>query len=280
MLTLAMDGVDPLSASLFFLASKLIWLLIRPESLLVGLFLVGILSFWIGRLRAAKALLTTALLALLTIGILPIGLLLIAPMEARHPPGPALRDIAGIIVLGGGEEADRWAASGDIALNQAGERFLAGISLAHRFPEAPLVFTGGTPSLIGAGPATRSLAETIFQAGGIAPSRILIEDRARNTAENASLTRALLEARGQDPTAGNGREGAWVLVTSAYHMPRAVASFEAAGWTNLIPWPTDFRGGVFRERIGWDLARNLDELNTAAKEWVGLFVYRLTGRAD
>lgn len=260
--------------SLFFLASKLVWLLIRPESWLAGLFLIGILALWTNRLRAAKAVLTTGLLALLTIGILPLGLLLIAPLEARHPPAPALGAVAGIIVLGGGEEADRWAASGAIALNEAGERFLAGIALAHRFPEARLVFTGGTPSLIGAGPATKTLAETIFAAGGIAPERIVIEDRARNTAENASLTQALLAAQGEEVNAP------WILVTSAFHMPRAMASFKAAGWDNLTPWPTDFRGGVFRARIGWHLSRNLDELNLAAKEWVGLLAYRLTGRAS
>lgn len=263
--------------SLFFLASKLVWLLIRPESWLAGIFLIGILALWTGRLRAAKALLTTGLLTLLTIGIFPLGLLLIAPLEARHPPAPALETVAGIIVLGGGEEADRWAASGEIALNEAGERFLAGIALAHRFPDAPLVFTGGTPSLIDAGPATKTLAETLFAAGGIAPGRILIEDRARNTAENASLTRALLESRdGVRPESG---DAPWILVTSAFHMPRALASFKAAGWDNLTPWPTDFRGGVFRARIGWHLARNLDELNLATKEWLGILAYRLTGRA-
>ena len=263
--------------SLFFLASKLIWLLIRPESWLAGGFLIGVAALWRGRLRAAKAFLTTTLLALLAIGIFPLGLLLIAPLEARHPSAPALTEIAGIIVLGGGEEADRWAASGQIALNDAGERFLTGIALAHRFPEAPLVFTGGSPRLIGEGPATRSLAETIFMAGGISPERIRIEGHSRNTAENARLTRDLLEGQGgASLTSETGPP--WVLVTSAFHMPRAVASFDAAGWRNLTPWPTDFRGGVFWGRTGWHLGRNLEELSLGAKEWVGLIAYRLTGR--
>lgn len=134
----------------------------------------------------------------------------------------------------------------------------------------------GAPRLIGTGPATRSLAETIFQAGGIAPERILIEDRARNTAENASLTLELLESL---DSATPNNDAPWILVTSAFHMPRAMASFEAAGWTTLTPWPTDFRGGVFSTRIGWQLARNLDELNLATKEWLGILAYRLTGRA-
>lgn len=108
----------------------------------------------------------------------------------------------------------------------------------------------------------------------------MIEDQARNTAENASLTRALLAAQGADGAVDpDGGDAPWILVTSAFHMPRAMASFKAAGWQDLTPWPTDFRGGVFRARIGWHPARNLDELNTAVKEWGGILAYRLTGRA-
>lgn len=259
--------------SLFFIASKLIWFLIRAESWLTGIFLVGTIALWTGRLRVAKALLTTGAIALLSIGVFPLGLLLMEPLETRHPTARMPEAIAGIIVLGGGEEADRWAASGRIALNEAGERFLAGIELAHRFPEAQLVFTGGAPSLLGQGAATKSLVESIFAAGGITPERFLIEDQARNTAENASFARALITAQGKSTDAP------WILVTSAFHMPRAMASFEAAGWQHIIAWPTDFRGGVFRDRIGWNLSRNLDELNTAAKEWIGLLAYNMTGRA-
>lgn len=263
---------------LFFYASKLIWMVIRPESWLAGLFLFGTLALWKNRLRSAKVILSAGLLALFGIGIFPLGLLLIAPLEARYPASPELQKVAGIIVLGGAEEADRWAASGEIALNDAGERFLAGIALAHRFPNVPVVFSGATPNLLGEGTETGPLIERIFTAAGIAPGRILIEGQSRNTAENARLTRELLEV--QDATVQSTDSAAtWIIVTSAFHMPRAVASFEAAGWRTITPWPTDFRGGVYRHRIGWHLAENLEDLNTAAKELVGLIAYRLTYRA-
>ena len=74
--------------------------------------------------------------------------------------------------------------------------------------------------------------------------------------------------------------GPWVLITSAFHMPRAMATFCAAGWRDLVPYPTDYRGGFFWREIGWDFSENLEELNIGIKEWVGLLAYRLTGRSE
>ncbi len=70
----------------------------------------------------------------------------------------------------------------------------------------------------------------------------------------------------------------WVLVTSAFHMGRAMASFEAAGWSSITPHPVDYRTAEFRTAIGWGLAGRLDTFNIALKEWVGRLVYSATGR--
>jgi uncharacterized SAM-binding protein YcdF (DUF218 family) len=108
----------------------------------------------------------------------------------------------------------------------------------------------------------------VLLALGVPAARLLVEDRSRSTAENAAFSLPL--AKGVGP-------GRWVLVTSAFHMPRAVATFCAAGWTGLVPWPTDYRsaGGG----IDWDLTGHLDQLNLALKERAGNLAYRLTGRA-
>lgn len=75
------------------------------------------------------------------------------------------------------------------------------------------------------------------------------------------------------------RAGPWVLVISAFHMPRAVGTFCAAGWRNIIPYPVDFRGAGQLE-LGWDLGGGLSKLNMGLKEWIGLVAYRVTGRMD
>ncbi len=63
-------------------------------------------------------------------------------------------------------------------------------------------------------------------------------------------------------------------------MRRTVVSFCAAGWKNIVPWPTDYRTGGFVERIGWNFAINLNELNVGVTEWIGLAAYSLTGRTS
>lgn len=61
-------------------------------------------------------------------------------------------------------------------------------------------------------------------------------------------------------------------------MGRALASFDAAGWSQIIPHPVDYRTGSFIDGIGWNLAGNLEILNIAIKEWIGRLAYRVTGR--
>ena len=70
----------------------------------------------------------------------------------------------------------------------------------------------------------------------------------------------------------------WVLVTSAFHMPRAMASFRRAGWRGITPYPVDFRSAAFRDQISWDLTEHLRELNIAVKEYLGLAAYGLLKR--
>ncbi len=157
-------------------------------------------------------------------------------------------------------------------VNEAGERFISGVALAHQYPQAKLVFSGGSGSLRDLG-RTRTLqagmAMDLFTSLGVAPDRIQLEGTSRNTAENARNSFALIQ-----PQEGE----TWVLVTSAFHMPRAVRSFESAGWTNIVPWPVDYRSRELRAGVVWNLPRNLKLFNTALKETVGLIAYNLTGR--
>lgn len=256
--------------TLFFVVAKSVWALIRPETVLLALFALAVL---LGHLRVRRASLWTGTLALalaLVIAVLPVARLLYASLESRHPAMPQVEAPVGILILGGGEELGPRRGGGLPQVNEAGERYLAALALAHAHPDAWVMFAGGAATLSGGTGRNARMSARVFEEAGIEPSRILLENSSRNTAENAANA---LSVRPPGTEAGP-----WLLVTSAWHMPRALGTFCAAGWEGLIPWPTDFRSG--RLDPGFNFAQNLRELNTATKEWVGLLGYRATGRTE
>lgn len=258
--------------TIFFIASKLIGALLRPDTWIIVALAVVVLALLFNRRGLALWVGSITLAVLVALAILPLGDLLLQPIERTYPVEPALGQVDGIIVLGGGEDARASAFWGQMQLNEGGERYTAALALAKRFPEARLLFTGGSGALrdlAGAETSEADMAGRFFLDHGVSPERLLLEGQSRNTAENARLSLALAA-----PAPGE----TWVLVTSAFHMPRAMRSFEATGWTGLVPWPVDYRTSAFTDGMGWKLTRNLLVLNTAIREQVGQIAYRLSGR--
>lgn len=256
----------------FFIASKVIGALLRPDTWIVLALAIVVLALLLNRRRLALWVVSITLALLVALAILPLGDLLLQPIERTYPAEPALDQVDGIIVLGGGEDAHASAFWGQMQLNEGGERYTAALALARRFPQARLVFTGGSGALrdlAGVEASEADMAGRFFREQGVAPERLLLEGQSRNTAENARLSLALAA-----PAPGE----TWLLVTSAFHMPRAMRSFETAGWAGLVPWPVDYRTSAFTYGIGWNLTRNLQVLNTAIREQVGRLAYRLSGR--
>ena len=256
----------------FFILSKLIGLALQIETWLVTGMLVSLVAGRFARPRLARWSGRATLAALLLIGIFPIGEVVLRPLEAEFPPRAAPEQIDGVVVLGGVEDQRATAVWGEPQLNEAAERLTAAAALAITHPEARLVFSGGSGRLrntVLGQPEIPSVAMDFFVSMGIDPTRITWEDQSRNTAENARFSYEVAA-----PASGE----TWVLVTSAFHMGRALASFEAAGWGDIFPHPVDYRTGSFSDGIGWNLSGNLEVLNIAIKEWIGRLAYRLTGR--
>lgn len=256
----------------FFIASKLVGAFLRLDTWILISLMGVVLALLRQRHRLALGISGATLIVLLTLSIFPLGSLLLQPIEERYPTNPPLSQVDGIIVLGGGEDLRASAYWGQIQFNEGGDRFAAGLSLARRFPEAKLLFAGGSGALrdlAGATVSEASIAEQFFLDHGIVPDRLLLESRSRNTAENARLSLAL---------AAPGDMQTWVLVTSAFHMPRAMRSFTAAGWSDLAAWPVDYRTSSFTDQIGWDLIRNMQILHTAIREHIGQLAYQVSGR--
>jgi len=256
----------------FFILSKLVRLALQVETWLALGMALSLLGGILARPRLVRWSGGMTLTVLLLVGLFSFGEVLLRPLEAEFPPRAASEQIDGIVVLGGVEDPWATAAWGQPQFNGAAERLTAAAAIAIQHPNARLVFSGGAGRLqdtVLGRPDSPSVAVDFFVSLGIDPDRITWEDLSRNTTENARFSYAVTA-----PASGE----AWILVTSAFHMRRALASFEAAGWGEIAPYPVDYRTGDFSERIGWNLADNLDVLNIAIKEWVGRAAYSVMGR--
>ena len=243
----------------FFVASKVFWTVARPESLII---LCILLAMFYRRVFGY-----VAVSVMLAIGALPVADWMLHPLESRYPANPDVSDAVGILILGGGSNSDLHAHWNSVSINEHGERFHAALSLAHLYPHLPVVFTGGSGSLNRSLPGEASSARAILLATGMENSRLVVEGESRNTAENAQFTRAML---------GDSADDTWILITSAWHMPRSVATFCAAGWPSIIPYPVDHQSLPDRPFFNWAFAYRLYQVNIAAKEWIGLLAYRWT----
>ena len=251
-----------------FAFGKLAFLLLRPSNLLTILALIGLAGGWRRHQAWARGLLAFSLGVTVAATLLPIGKWLIGPLEDRFPaPAVYPARIDGVVVLGGGIDPDVTAGRGAPTFTDPAERYMALLELARRYPDARVVFTGGIGRVEGGVPPEAETVRLLLERHGLA-GRALLEDRARNTRENALYAKELAR-----PAPGE----AWLLVTSAGHMPRSVGVFRAVGWP-VLPWPVDYRTAG---RTGVDLrfrvADRLYDLDEAAYEWLGLAYYRAVG---
>lgn len=249
--------------------SKLLGFFLLPSNLLILLALIGILLMGTRFRRLGQILTICAVLLLAVIGIAPVGNALLMPLEERFPKwDPRSGSPHGIIVLGGAVSPDVSSVRGEIALNEAAERMTAIAKLAREHPDAKIVFTGGSGRLFG-GASEADFVSELFESFGIARERIILESKARNTIENATLTKALVNPKPHER---------WLLVTSAHHMPRSIGIFRKAGFP-VEAHPVDFRtrGPDDLTVTFGSIASGLGRTDNAMHEWAGLVVYWLTG---
>lgn len=258
---------------MFFYASKLISALIWPSSVITLMLVLGVIGVLSGRGgRWSRRCLGVGSALLLVCGFGPVGSLLMLPLEQRFERRPLPPDIGGVIILGGFELGGLTHARGQLALNEAAERLTEGIRLGLSLPEALVIYTGGESGLRareqdGAASAIGDAIVTF----GIARERVVLEGASRTTWENADKLRAILK-----PHPGQR----FMLVTSAFHMPRAMGTFRAAGY-DVTAWPVDYRttGRLDAFIPNTSIYGGLEMLDMAFKEWVGLAAYRLSGRS-
>jgi uncharacterized SAM-binding protein YcdF (DUF218 family) len=253
------------------LISKLLNLLAQPLNWVMVLLALGLYR---GSARApySRGLVITALVLLVVCGFKTLPDALLAPLEDRSPEVAADADLsgyAGVVVLGGALESGRFSQyRQQPLLNASAERMTMAVSLWRRHPQLHIVFTGGEGEFFGSGPSEAERAQQFFDSMGVPRSALMLETRSQNTYENALLTRAL---PGLDP------QKPWLLLTSAWHMPRALGTFKKAGW-NVTPYPVDFRTGGITPLSNFNLGEGAERWELLLHEALGIAAYRLSGR--
>ena len=257
---------------MFFILSKTLGLLLEPLVIPYVFLLIALFASW-RRWRWVKRLaLITAFMLPLTYGFLPVSSLPMQFLENRIARGDiGQRHIDGIIVLGGFTGDGIVAESRDhYTLGGAAERFTAAMTLARTFPKTPILFSGFSGQLVPDGwRESDNIRDLVKQLGGL-NTTILYEENSRNTYENAVNSRQIMAA---EPGTN------WILVTSANHMPRAIGSFTAAGWSGIIPYPVDFQTPQQGYAKIWDMKTGVVLMRHSLHEYAGLLVYYLSGRS-
>src|SRR5580698_1892374 len=256
---------------MFFTLSKAFGFFAWSSNIFMAIGLAGLILLCTRWTRLASWLVVTSLVLLAIAGYSPLGNVLIVPLEDRFPQwDPSRGPPDGLVVLGGVISPEVSAARNAISIEETAERVTFAAELARRYPNARIVVSGGSSALIFDGGVEAPFAKTELVALGVDPVRIAIEGQSRNTIETAQYSR-----RVADPKPGER----WLLVTSAYHMPRAMAAFRLAGFS-VEACPVDWRtrGPVDLGRPFGLLSDGLHRTDTAFHEWLGLLAYRLTGK--
>jgi uncharacterized SAM-binding protein YcdF (DUF218 family) len=260
--------------ALFFILSKTVGVLLLPTNLLIVLALAGALLSLTRFARAGRRIMVAAIMLLALCAFSPLGNLLLYPLESRFPPWSAAQGAPdGIVVLGGPIDADLSVAHGVPVIRSAPDRIVAAAALARQFPHARIIFSGGSPNLIDNDAREADYAASLFESLGVDRARLIMDRRSRNTYENAVFSKELAA-----PKPGER----WLLVTSAFHMPRAIGLFRKAGFT-VEPYPVDWRvGRSAAEMLAFTpfATDGLGRTDVAAREWIGLVAYWIAGRTS
>ena len=258
---------------MFFTLSKVLGFFANPSNLVVAFGIAGLVLLATRWARAGRWLVGASFVALAVLGLSPIGNALIIPLEQRFPPWDESRGPPdGILVLGGAISPDVSLARDEVALNESAERLTVAAELARRYPNARVLFSGGTGALLHDEGSEAPFARRELEGLGIAHDRILLEARSRNTIENALYSKQIAQ-----PKPGER----WLLVTSAYHLPRAMGVFRKVGFA-VEPCPVDWRTRGMEDALRPfpTVGDGLRRADTAMREWVGLAVYWITGRSS
>ncbi len=257
---------------MFFYLSKIFWFFVDPGNVLLIALCLGAVLIYRRRDKLGRWLLTFAAVSALLVAILPIGKNLLIVLENRFPVVHELPEkVDGIIVLGGVVNEVVTRARGQTSIGSAIERLTEFATLSKEYPNAKLLFTSGSGKLLTQDIKEGDAVGPLLISLGVNLERVLVESQSRNTFENALMSKEL---------ANPSDDETWLLITSAFHMPRSVGIFRKIGW-DVVPYPVDFSfegNAIFYPTF--NLLGGMNSLSGAIHEWLGLLFYWMTDKTS
>ena len=259
--------------TVLWMISKVFWQLASPDISLLLVLSAGVCLLYFDREKLGRTLITVATIIIVLFSLFPISNMLLIPLENRFPiPEPLPKDINGVIVLGGAERPQLTQERGQVSLGGSAERLTTFVSLARRFSDVKLVYAGGQGAIGLQEYKAAFTARLFFEQMGLDPDRVIFDSQSRNTMENAQNAFKLVKPK-------KGEK--WVLITSAWHMPRSVGIFRKLDW-EVIPYPVDFKttGKLELNLVIPPKLSSTSSVSNVLYEWIGLIYYRLLGRTS
>ena len=255
----------------YFYLSKFFWFVFSPLNLIIIFFILGFFFNIIKIKFLSKFFYIFSFIFFFISAILPTGSYLNFLLEKKfHSFNSLPTNIDGILILGGATNPLLTLEFGQVSLHGSVERLTESIKLIKKFPYAKVIFAGGSGSIKHPKLDHAEVVKKFFKEMGVDANNIIYEKKSRNTYENIFYAKNIINPKKNEK---------WLLVTSAFHLHRALSVAEKLKW-NFIPYPTDFsmlKDYDWTHHYGF--FNNISRFHEATYEWLGIIYYYYTGRS-
>ena len=255
-----------------FFLSKFLWFLFNPFNSILFLFFLSVILNFFKFQKFSKIMLYFTFLLFFIAGALPTGSYLLYLLEKNYHNKVNLpENVDGILILSGATNPFLTKEYDQISLNGAVERLTESIQLMKKYPKAKVFFAGGSGYVEHPDLNHSDVAKKFYESLDVNTKNIFFDKKSRNTYENIVFAKKKFNPNINEK---------WILVTSAFHLKRAISVGEKLGW-ELIPYATDYKlGKKFRWKLSTNIFYNLGSLQNSSHEWVGIISYYLMGRSS
>ncbi len=255
-----------------FYLSKILWLIVNPFNIFIFITIITIFLYFISFRRLSLIIFLINFIFITFISIFPIGNYLTYNIEKEFHSNIKIPErVDGILILGGATNPLLFKEFGQISLNGSAERLVESVMIIRKFEKAKVIFSGGSGNINRTDLGHSQVAKLFYKKMGVDINKIFFEDKSRNTHENIIYSKKIAKPKKNEN---------WLLITSAFHMKRALLIAEKNNW-KFIPYAVDFKNiKEFKLTPNLNLLSNLNSFQSGLHEWLGLVSYYLMGRTE